>query len=125
MHAEYLKELSGDENKEILEEGKLAYLYEGILGIIDRSSESTGRLLYVHLFSNEPRTLFYDPAITLEINRLAGICSPNLETQAQAKIEAVLQNLIDKSDFTNTISMVLEPIKSDLLLYRLTNTCFL
>jgi hypothetical protein len=103
----------------------LAYLYEGILGIIDRSSESTGRLLYVHLFSNEPRTLFYDPTITLEINRVAGSCGPNLETQAQAKIEAVLQNLIDKSNFTNTISMVLEPIKSDLLLYRLTSTCFL
>jgi hypothetical protein len=48
-----------------------------------------------------------------------------LELRAKAEIDKKLQNLIEKSDFRNTISMLLEPIKSDVLLYRLTNTIFI
>lgn len=47
------------------------------------------------------------------------------EERVKEQIEGKLRNLIEKSDFTNTVSMLLEPIKSDVLIYRLTNTLFI
>ena len=95
------------------------------MGVIDRSSEHTARLLYVHLFTNEKRCRFFDSSIIEELNRRAGQGNNRqLEEEVKAKIERKLQTLIDKSDFTNTVSMLLEPVKSDVLLYRLTNTIF-
>lgn len=51
----------------MLEEKKLSYLYEGYIGVVDRSSERAGRIFYVHLFSNEARTQFYDSSLITEL----------------------------------------------------------
>jgi len=56
----YIENLTDDEKKELVEENKISYLYEGTLGVIDRSYEKEGKVFNVHLFSNEPRTRFYD-----------------------------------------------------------------
>jgi hypothetical protein len=40
--------------------------------VIDRSNESTGRLLYVHLFSNEKRCRFFDSSTIDELNKKVG-----------------------------------------------------
>lgn len=47
----------------MMEESKISYLYEGIMGVIDRSSEGAGKLFNVHLFSNETRTQFFDSGL--------------------------------------------------------------
>lgn len=49
---EYINNLTDDEKTELIQKGILQYLYEGVLGVLDRSSEGQGKLLYVHLFSN-------------------------------------------------------------------------
>lgn len=104
----------------------MEYLYEGVLGVMDRSSECTGKLFYVHLFTNEKRSRFFDSYVIEPLNKVAGQgCNRELEIAFKTQIEQKLQSLIEKSDFTNTISMLLEPIKSDVLLYRLTNTIFI
>lgn len=90
-----MSNLSSDERKEIIDNEQLAYLYEGTIGVIDRSSECTGRLLFVHLFSNEDRTQFYDPAAMKELNKGAGLLTNRqLEVNTKAKIEDKLQKLI-------------------------------
>jgi hypothetical protein len=97
-----------------------------MIGVLDRSSECTVKLLYVHLFTNEKRTRFFDSSVIDALNSTAGGNNNHeLEASVKAQIEQKLQSLIEKSDFTNTISMLLEPIKSDVLLYRLTNTIFI
>jgi hypothetical protein len=110
----------------MIQKGVLEYLYEGVLGVLDRSSESLGKLLYVHLFTNEKRARFFDSSLIDPLNKTIGIKKdPEMETAVKNQIEEKLRNLIEKSDFTNTVSMLLEPIKSDVLIYRLTNTIFL
>ena len=56
----------------MVEDNKLSYLYEGYIGMIDRSSERTGKIFYVHLFSNEPRTQFYDSSLITELVKQVG-----------------------------------------------------
>lgn len=99
-----------------------------MIGVIDRSSECTGRLLYVHLFTNEKRARFFEAGVIEQLNKKAGLPKEkNMEEEEKVteEIEGKLRKLIEKSDFTNTVSMLLEPIKSDVLIYRLTNTVFL
>ena len=60
INREFIAGLSEDERRELVQEKKISYLYEGTLGVIDRSCESSGRIFSVHLFSNEPRTYFYE-----------------------------------------------------------------
>jgi len=47
-----------------------------------------------------------------------------LEKEVKFRIEAKLRNLIEKSTFSNSVSMVIEPIRGDALVFRLTNTIF-
>lgn len=96
--------------------------------MLDRSSECTGRLLYVHLFTNEKRARFFEGAVIEPLNKKAGLPkerNSEEEQKVREEIEGKLRKLVEKSDFTNTVSMLLEPIKSDVLIYRLTNTVFI
>jgi len=55
--------------------------------VLDRSSESKGQLLYVHLFSNEERTQFFDPALIYELNKNVGMFeNNNLQIETKTKI---------------------------------------
>ena len=108
-----------------MEENKISYLYEGVLGVMDRSTEATGKIFHVHLFSNEKRTQFYDNEIVENlIKKASSDFTQTLENQVKNEIESKLHNLVKKSTFTNSISMLVEPIKTDILIFRLTNTIF-
>ena len=121
----YLDELSHEEKNELLDEGKLQYIYEGVMGLIDRSSEATGKIFYVHLFSNELKTRFFPEEITEAINKKAGTAvGVGMEKEVKKRIDERLQRLLDKSDFSNPVTMLVEPIKSDVLLYRVAHTVF-
>jgi hypothetical protein len=39
VESSYIESLTEDERKELVEENKISYLYEGTLGVIDRSYE--------------------------------------------------------------------------------------
>lgn len=67
-----MSSLTNDERTDLIQRGILEYLYEGVLGILDRSSESTGKLLNVHLFSNEKRARFFEDALMEKLNKQVG-----------------------------------------------------
>ena len=122
---QFLNALSDDEKKELIDEKKISYLYEGTLGVIDRSNENSGKIFNVHLFSNEKRTHFYDSEMMDKLVERASFDFTNEEMKnVKNQIEKKLANLIDKSSFSNQISMLVEPIRADNLIYRLTNTIF-
>ena len=121
----YIESLTDDERKELIDQDRISYLFEGTIGVIDRSSESTGKIFNVHLFSNEKRTYFYDSEmIELLVKKSSIDLTKSEEKKVKAKIDSILQNLMKKSSFSNPISMLVEPIRAETLVFRLTNTIF-
>lgn len=54
LHDGFYEDLSEEDKKEYQDLNKISYVYEGVLGIIDRSIESKGKPFYVHLFNSDP-----------------------------------------------------------------------
>jgi hypothetical protein len=122
---DFLGDMSEDERKEMLDEKKLSYLYEGTIGVIDRSSENIPKLFQVYLFSNEQRAQFYPSALIEQLVEKAPTDNERKhQIETKHKIEAKLRNLVEKSSFTNTVFMLLEPIKTEKLIFRLVHTIF-
>jgi len=61
-----------DVDLEAFEEGRITYLYEGELTLIDRSTEFKEKMFNVCLFSFDQRGHFFDQSLLKELNNSIG-----------------------------------------------------
>ena len=126
LHKEYLSEITPEQRKEIFENNKVGLIYEGVLGLLDRSNEIEGKPYYINLFTCDERGTFVEKE---EIKELDESIGKKEEETAKSKmlnlINRKLERAIKESSFETPVLLIVEPIRSEKLSFRLINTIFI
>jgi hypothetical protein len=94
-----------------LEKHKIGYIYEGVLGLLDRSNDSKPKPFYVHLFSCDAKGAFLDPEIMVGYEDKFPN-HPHAINKLEELIYHKLDKLIAKSSYERPFILLLEPIRS-------------
>ena len=94
LHKEYLSEITPEQRKEIFENNKVGFIYEGVLGLLDRSNEIEGKPYYINLFTCDERGTFVEKE---EIKELDESIGKKEEETAKSKMLNLINRKLERA----------------------------